>query len=142
MTLLGDLATLFPYTLPAVIWLPLNLLSSTAAAQARFYENPGSSRIHDPASEVSKNFKGNALKQKRNTRWSVGDMGRTERNITADRLDQPLRITQSISNTSDLFYLEKLRRRPVENIQETTSSDEQEVTDTFLQVPVIAILST
>ena len=126
---------MFPYTLPAVIWLPLSLLSSTAAAQARFYENPGSSRIYELNSENSRTFKGNCQKQKKNNRWSVGDVARPEVNTTEDKLDESIKISQSVSNTSNLFFLEKIRKERVEDIQENTSTDEADVTDTFLQVP-------
>ncbi|KAH7723591.1 Protein NPR-26 [Aphelenchoides avenae] len=36
---IGDAALLLPYTLPAVVWLPLSMLSVSAFTQARFYEN-------------------------------------------------------------------------------------------------------
>src|SRR5690606_37360534 len=92
-------------------------------------------RIYDLNSENSRTFKGNYQKQKRNNRWSVGDVARPEVNTTEDKPDQPLKIPQSVSNTSNIFFLEKLRTEQVEDIQENTSTDEADVTDIFLQVP-------
>ncbi|KAE9550981.1 hypothetical protein FO519_005796 [Halicephalobus sp. NKZ332] len=117
--LLGDLATIFPYTLPAVVWLPLSFLSSSTSAQARFYDISGSARIHDPQSEISKTFKG-ALKQTRNTRWSIGDIvARPEITSMETGLNQQIGIPQSISSTASLYLFEKSKK---EQIQKSKTS--------------------
>ena len=68
--LLADLAILFPYTLPAVIWLPLSCLSSAASSQARFYD-ASISRV-DPTSDPASFY---SMREKRTiTRYCSTDL--------------------------------------------------------------------
>lgn len=53
--ILADMAILFPYTLPMVVWYPLNALSATVSRQAKLFDTTTSVKSKNMVDERSNN---------------------------------------------------------------------------------------
>uniref|UniRef100_A0A914YTK0 G-protein coupled receptors family 1 profile domain-containing protein n=1 Tax=Panagrolaimus superbus TaxID=310955 RepID=A0A914YTK0_9BILA len=134
--ILGDLAILFPYTLPAIIWLPLSFLSSSASSQARFYDVSISRAepVTDPASFYS-------MREKRTvTRYCSTDLiGR--KNLTSVMpsisancalLENEQIITPCTSRRTSIAFQEHIYRnhiQPPSDIPQINVNEEEYHTD-------------
>uniref|UniRef100_A0AC35G212 G-protein coupled receptors family 1 profile domain-containing protein n=1 Tax=Panagrolaimus sp. PS1159 TaxID=55785 RepID=A0AC35G212_9BILA len=137
--IIGDLAILFPYTLPAIIWLPLNCLSSAASSQARFYEisiSRAEPLTTDPASYYS-------MREKRTvTRYCSTDLVARKNlksimpSISANcaLLDSEQNISPCTSRRTSLIIQEDINMyrnniQPSSNILQTDNENEEYLND-------------
>uniref|UniRef100_A0AC34QK61 G-protein coupled receptors family 1 profile domain-containing protein n=1 Tax=Panagrolaimus sp. JU765 TaxID=591449 RepID=A0AC34QK61_9BILA len=131
--LFGDFAILFPYTLPAIIWLPLSFLSSVAAAQARFYDVSISSRTIDGNSDPTSTAR--FAKQKREKRWSASDvLTKLERNGQPGKSDISTVVSENVSNISNTLLVINKEYRSCAD-QEVLEISENTFREQYLKVP-------